>query len=421
MKAIHKTLLAAGIALSPMVNAAELTAWVIDGSAEQPFFKQAEEVFNQRYASDNLSIDIVPIPGYNDALQSAYLSDDLPDIIMVDGPNMASMVWAGQLEPLDDLIAPEVLADMLQPIKDQGTYSPDGKMYLAGPSDSSVVLWGNRAYLEKANVRIPTSIEDAWTPAEFEAALAALAKLDEVRWPLDLKRNYDGEWFTYGFAPFIQSAGADLINRETWRATGTLNSPEAVAALQTVQNWGTNGWLVPASAGDNAFFGAKSAALSWVGNWMWQAHTQGLGDDLVILPAPRLGAELATPNGGWGWAVPAGADNQDDIAKFLNFVLSAEQIAIWSEHTGYIPGRESALKLSSLYGEDGQGTIFAQQAKSTAVVRPVHPAYPVISGEFTQAIKTVLDGGDIKSALDRAASRIDMDIEDNMGYPPFGQ
>ena len=49
-----------------------------------------------------------------------------------------------------------------------------------------------------------------------------------------------------------------------------------------------NGWIVPATAGDNRFYGDKTAALAWVGNWMWRAHKTGLGNDLVLIPAPKL-------------------------------------------------------------------------------------------------------------------------------------
>ncbi len=419
MKAGTTLTLASALALAPLAQSTAITAWVIDGAAERPFFNQAEDHFNERYADQGISVNIVPIPGYNDAIQSAYRSNDLPDIIMVDGPNMASMAWGGQLRPLDDLVDDSILDDMLQPIIDQGTYGPDGSLYVLGPYDSSVVLWGNRAYLEEAGVRIPESIDDAWTYDEFEEALAALAEVDGVRWPLDLKRNYDGEWFAYGFAPFVQSVGADLINRETWQADGTVNSPAAIESLQRLQSWAENGWIVPASAGDNSFFGSKTSALSWVGNWMWPSHREGLGDDLVVIPAPQFGERAVSPNGGWAWAVPSSATETDAISKFLNFVLSTEQVARYGEYTGYVPSRHSSLELVPEFASGGELEIMAQQASEIARVRPVHPAYPVISNSFGQAIQAILDGADVEQALNRAARRIDEDIEDNMGYPPF--
>lgn len=419
MKLGSNIILASAFALAPLAQATSLTAWVIDGAAERPFFNQAQDNFNEQYADQGVSINIIPIPGYNDAIQSAYRSNDLPDIIMVDGPNMAAMVWGGQLRPLDDLVDSSVLDDMLQPIIDQGTYGPDGHIYALGPYDSSVVLWGNKFYLDAAGVRIPESIDDAWTYDEFEEALAALAEVEGVRWPLDLKRNYDGEWFSYGFAPFLQSVGGDLIDRETWVAEGTLNSADAIASLSRLQSFQQNGWIVPSSAGDNSFFGSKTSALSWVGNWMWPSHKEGLGDDLVVIPAPKFGAAAASPNGGWSWAVPSSATDAEAISLFLNFVLSTDQVAKYGEFTGYVPSRHSSLAQVSAFAPGGELEIMAQQAAEIAVVRPVHPAYPVISNSYGQAIQAILDGADVEQALTRAARRIDQDIEDNMGYPPF--
>ena len=101
----------------------------------------------------------------------------------------------------------------------------------------------------------------------------------------------------------IQSRGADIIDRKSWKAKGTLDSQAAIDGLTELQSWAKKGWIVPATAGDNRFYGDKSAALSWVGNWMWPAHKSGLGKDLVLIPAPKLGGKAVSPNGGWGWAV----------------------------------------------------------------------------------------------------------------------
>ena len=40
---------------------------------------------------------------------------------------------------------------------------------------------------------------------------------------------------------------------------------------------------------------------------------------------------------------------------------------------------------------------------------------------FSDAFEAVLNGADIKSELDKAAQKIDEDISDNGGYPPFGK
>jgi len=420
---MKKTLLAVaalGAFASHVSQALELKAWVIDGDSERPFFEQLEETFNAKYKDQDLQVDVVPIPGYNNAIQAAALSGDLPDIIMVDGPNMANYAWTGLIQPLDGLLDKAVIEDLLPSVKAQGIYSPDGKVYMVSPYDSSVVLWGNKKYLEKAGVRIPTGVDNAWSEQEFTEALAKLAALDEVQWPLDMKLNYDGEWFTYGFAPFIQSRGADIIDRSSWTAEGNVDSQAAIDALKMVQSWVQKGWVVPATAGDNRFYGDKSAALAWVGNWMWPAHKSGLGKDLVVIPAPRFGDKAVSPNGGWGWAVPSSAKHTKEVGLFLNYALSTGQVAEYANTTGYIPARQSSVPLSEIYHEGGVGATFVEQAQTIAMVRPIHPAYPVISTAFGKAVNNILQGADAKAELRKAARTIDEDIEDNAGYPPFG-
>lgn len=422
-----KTILPAVSAVCALVSAGalqaqDLTAWVIDGDAEKAYFQQLEEAFNASGAG--ATVDVVPIPGYNEAINAATLAGDLPDVIMLDGPNMASMAWAGTIQPIGPMLDQAIFDDLLPAIRAQGTYGPTGDFYFISPYDSSVLIWGNRAILEAAGISIPTTIEEAWTAEELGEILATLDAQEGIEWPLDLKLNYGaGEWMTYGFSPLIQSAGGDIIDRETWTADGTINSDANVAALQTLQDWVNAGYIVPASAGDNKFYGEKTAALSWVGNWMWGAHQEGLGDDLVLIPAPAFGeAGPVSPNGGWGWAVPASSSETDAISAFLNFAMSTEQVAKYADMTGYIPARASAVPLSERYGEGGEGEMFALQAACCAVVRPVHPAYPVITGAFSQAVVNILTGTpDVREELNEAAQTIDEDIEDNAGYPPFDQ
>ncbi|EGR3932588.1 extracellular solute-binding protein [Vibrio cholerae] len=421
MKIKSLPLLSALIAstLSPSIMAKEITAWVIDGESERPFFIQLEEQFNQQFKEQDISVEIKPVPGYNEAIQAAWMSQDMPDIIMIDGPNMANYVWSGMIKPIDRIIDNDIIANISQGVIAQGTYSPDNKLYMLSSGDSSVALWANKSHLAQAHVKIPQSVSEAWTYEEFTQILEKLSKVEGVKWPLDMKLNYGGEWNTYGFYPFVKSAGGDIINQETWRASGAINSDETVQAIESIAAWVEKGYVVPSSAGDNRFYGDKSASFSWVGNWMWRAHSESLGEDLVLIPAPKFGNENFAPNGGWGWAVPSTTNNDDEIATFLNFALSKEQVAKWSNITGYIPARADALPLTPLYAQEGAARILAEQAQKIAVVRPVHPAYPVISAEFGKALQNILNGADAKTALNRAARAIDDDIEDNMGYPPF--
>jgi len=405
-----------------MGSAAEpvtITVWFHSGKGEEREVLDAQvEDFNAM--QDEVVVDPVRLPegSYNEQVSAASLAGDLPDLLDFDGPNVYNYAWAGHLIPIDDYLTEEFKADLLPSIIDQGTYA--GKFYALGTFDSGLSIWGNKAYLEKAGIRIPEGIEDTWDFSEFETALEKLQALEEVEYAIDFKLNYgQGEWYTYGFSPFIQAWGADLIDRSDYQsADGVLNSKYAVGALRWFQTLFEKGYANPQPAGDDDFYGRKIAALSWVGHWMWQPHHEGLGDDLILLPAPQLGDKAATGTGSWCWGITSQSEHPDAAWKFLEYLMQPDQILRMTNANGAVPARISAFEQSELYSEDGPLRIFVEQLQSdVGVARPMTPAYPTITNAFAQAVQNIINGADVQSELDKAVQKIDQDIEDNQGYP----
>ncbi|MGO7428587.1 sugar ABC transporter substrate-binding protein, partial [Rhizobium ruizarguesonis] len=93
-------------------------------------------------------------------------------------------VWSGYLQAVKPLIDKDLLDDMTDSNIAQGTYPIDKDLYAIGLTDSSVVLYGNKKYLEAIGARIPKSVDDAWTREEFEGYLEKLSKLEGVKWPI---------------------------------------------------------------------------------------------------------------------------------------------------------------------------------------------------------------------------------------------
>ncbi len=369
---------------------------------------------------DEVVINAVQLPegSYNDQVNSAALAGDLPCLLDFDGPYLYNYAWAGYLQPLDDFVPADVKADFLPSIIDQGTYA--GNLYSLGTFDSGLAIWANKVYLEEAGVRIPTSVDDAWTMEEFMDALDAVMALDQVEYAIDFKLNYGaGEWQPYGFSPIVQSFGGDLIDRSDYQsADGVLNGPEAVAAMEWFQSLFEDGYANPAPAGDDDFFGSKIAAMSWVGHWMYGPHTEALGDDVVLLPMPILGDEAVTGMGSWNWGLTSSCENPEAAYQFLAYLIEPDQILRMTNANGAVPARKSAIAQSDLFGEGGILNIFVQQLEGgVAVPRPVTPAYPVISSAFDVAVRNIITGADVQAELDAAVAKIDQDIEDNNGYP----
>jgi len=93
-----------------------------------------------------------------------------------------------------------------------------------------------------------------------------------------------------------------------------------------------------------------------------------------------------------------------------------------TEANGAVPATRRAIARSPLYRPGGPLDLFVRQLDGGyAVPRPPTPAYPVITAEFQKAFDRVRSGDDVQAALQRAATVIDREIEDNQGYPLIGR
>ncbi|NQT60582.1 MAG: sugar ABC transporter substrate-binding protein [Bacteroidetes bacterium] len=396
-----------------------IEVWFHSGKGEEREVLNTQiDEFNSIQSEVVVKATMLPEGSYNEQVGAAALADDLPDLLDFDGPNVYNYAWSGHLIPMDSYISDDMKADLLPSILAQGEY--DGKIYALGTFDSGLAIWANKAYLEKAGVRIPTSVEDRWSFAEFNDALAKLQALPEVEYAIDFKMNYgQGEWYSYGFSPIVQGFGGDLIDRNGYTASeGVINGPEAVAAMEWFQSLFENGYATIEPAGDDDFYAKKITALSLVGHWMWQPHNSGLGEDLVLLPMPEIGKKAVTGMGSWCWGITSQSKNPDATWKFLEYIMQPSQTLFMSNGNGAVPARLSALERSSLFGAGGPLEIFTQQLNTgVALPRPITPAYPVITEVFAEAVQNIVTGADVKTELDRAAAAIDQDLEDNKGYP----
>jgi multiple sugar transport system substrate-binding protein len=396
-----------------------IDVWFHSGKGEERDVLDAQvEDFNAMQDEVIVNAILLPEGSYNDQVNAAALAGDLPCLLDFDGPYLYNYAWSGYLRTLDEFVSSELRNDFLPSIINQGTYG--GNLYSLGTFDSGLSIWANKEYLDEAGVRIPTGIDDPWDMDEFMDAMEKLQALPQTEYVIDFKLNYGaGEWQPYGFSPIVQSFGGDLIDRSDYQsADGVLNGSEGVAALEFFQGLFEDGYANPSPAGDDDFYGRKIAALSYVGHWMWGPHSEGLGDDLVLLPMPKFGDEAITGMGSWNWGITSSCENPESAWTFLEYLIEPEQIVRMTDANGAVPARNSAIAMSDLYSEGGPLNIFVQQLEGgVALERPVTPAYPVISSAFDEAIRNIIAGADVQTELDAAVEKIDQDISDNQGYP----
>jgi len=405
-----------GTAATASAEKTVVNVWRHSGKeAEQINIVEQIDAFNASHDDIEIAYEVIPEGEYNTQVAAAAMSGALPDVFMLDGPNMSNYAWSGYLLALDDYATEDLLSDLLPSIIAQGTYK--GNLYAIGSFDSGLAIFANKSMLEEIGARIPTSVEEAWTLDEFNQILEDLSKLEGVEYPLDLKFNYgQGEWYTYGFSPVVESFGGDLINRETLVAEGTFNGPESVAALEWFQSLAEKGYVNVAQVSDTDMEDGVSG-VTLVGHWEANIYKEAMGDNVVLVPMPKFGDKVVTGMGSWAWGISAATANPDAAWTVLSYFLSPENVAKTGKAVGAVPARISVLDTFEDYQPGGYLYIFREQLEGGyAVERPTTAAYPVITTQFAEAFQNIMKGSDVQEQLDKGAAIIDQDIADNDGY-----
>lgn len=395
-----------------------ISAWTHEDadSAEFAAIKTTADAFNRRQHAYRVELVSTLRRDHESWVRRAAASGTLPCLLDFDGPLLAAYAWPQYFQPIDRFVTAELLNDFLPTIVAQGRYQ--GKLYSLGQFDSGVGLWGNRRYLRAAGVRIPT-LNAPWDLAEFEQALARLAALKGLDYPISFS-FYNGrgsEFFTYAYSPILQGFGGDLIDRrDGGTAKGVLDGPQSVAAMKRIQRWINAGWTRTVDNGPKDFAEGK-AALSWNGHWAYGRAYKALGKDLILMPLPDFGHGIKTGTGSWAWAISTTCHEPDGAWTFLAELLKTNAIVRMTNINGAVPARLSALAQSPLYGARGPLRLIAQQLETGGVPRPSTPAYGTLSIAFRNAVEHIIAGGDVQSSLSRAADIVDRKIAAHRGYP----
>lgn len=400
-----------------------ITAWFHTGTpAEKRTLGQQVAAFNAAQRQVRVRLTDIPEDKYASQVRSAAATGDLPDVLDFDGPYLYNYAFSGKLKPLDSCITPRLRSDLLPSILEQGTYS--GRLWGIGTIDSGLGLYVRPSILRQVGAAIPRGVSQAWTASQFTRILYRLHRAG-YRQPLDMEMNAAGpggnpEWFTYGFAPIVWSAGGDLINRSTYRtARGVLNSPASVRALTIMQSWFRAG-LVNPNRGGTAFIHGQ-APISWVGHWMYNSYRQAFPNDLAIVPLPRFGPRPASALGSWQWGITSTATDGDAAWRFLSYLLQPAQVLQMTRADGAVPATRSAIRGSPNFAPGGPEQLYVQQLEDgVARPRPQTPAYPAITAAFSAAILKIAQGQRPRQALDTAVRQIDRNLAGNRYYQAPG-
>jgi multiple sugar transport system substrate-binding protein len=323
------------------------------------------------------------------------VSGQLPDIGMVDSPDMASYVSLGVFEDITDELNAWGQLDKFYPGPLSSTKDANGRIYGLPNNTNCLALACNMDMLNAAGLKKPVTWE------ELEAAAAKLTNPAEqiYGFAMSVIPNEEG---TFQLIPWIYAAGGSVAD---------LASPEAIRGIEFIANLAQNGYMskevVNWTQGDafNAFAAGKAAMVE-SGTWHVAQNVPDIKDfevEYTLLPKDK---QYASVIGGENFGVCSGTKHKALAVEFLQMISTAESGAYWAEQTGKLPIRSDSAQMRDIWTKDKYLSVFTE-GMQYAVARGPHPEWPSISKViYTSGQAAVLGQKSARDSMTEGAAAI---------------
>ncbi|WP_144710457.1 sugar ABC transporter substrate-binding protein [Curtobacterium pusillum] len=318
-------------------------------------------------------------------------SRTLPDVLMLDNPDVQQIAASGALSNLGDY-GLDASGDV-PGVKAANSYK--GDLYGLQPVTNSIALYYNKKLLAAAGVQPPKT----WD--ELKAAAKKLTSGSTYGFAMSNINTYEGTW---QFLPFFWSNGGDEKDIAT---------PEAAQALQLVDDLQSDGSMSKSSinwaqADVNNQFLAGKAAMMINGPWQLPALNAKKGLEFDSVPIPtRTGAATVAPLGGEAFTVPQTGDKDKMklAGKFVGCLNTDKMQKVIAGVTGNVP---TNLEVGAAWAKDHQQVSSFVTTVKTARARTgeLGPDWPKAATKIYTAVQLALTGkADPEAALQQAQSQ----------------
>ena len=355
---------------------------VLDYYNDSPDREIYGELLNTCGAELGITVNREVVPG--SALMSKVLqqgaSRTLPDLLMLDNPELQQIASTGALVPLSKFgitgegFQSQVIA--------ASTY--DGELYGLQPITNTLALFYNADMLKEAGVTPPAT----W--AELRETAKALTTDGRYGFAFAAPANYEGTW---QFLPFMWTNGGDETD---------IASPETAEALQlwvdllndgsvsrSVLNW--------TQADVNDQFRQGNVAM--MVNGPWQIPLLNSDADLhygvAPIPTPEPGGTSVAPLGGETWAVPNTGNEAAEAmaAKMIECINSDKNQISLAVQRQTVPTKMSDAVQEEFVKQAPQMKTFSEMVKTArARTAKLGNDWPKAATEIYTAVQLALTG-----------------------------
>jgi ABC-type glycerol-3-phosphate transport system substrate-binding protein len=377
--------------------------------------------FEKAYPDIHISVEQVPFGNFYAKTSVLADSSNPPDLYTVDQPTISNLAVAKAILPLNSYLSTSYVDSLTSAARADLSY--DGKIYSPGAIDTSLALYYNATMLDKLGIHPPTSLAHTWTWPQALKVMEACQQgpaSDPTVWGLSPSDEGNGTpGFDYYSVLFLRSEGNPKapvgspsyntywgIASNGSTVNGYINTPGAMAGAEFYQSMFEGKTRVtPLSGNPNAFIDGTACFEEEASNFIdsiVQAHVKFKWG---VTPLPYLTSPIVH-SGSLTIAIGAKTTHVAQALDFVKFLATNSQQEQMLPQDGYLPVVGSLYKtipeLSS-YPWD----IFVDQLRAYGEPRPKTPHYVQFSTLFTNTMRDIADGVNVKTALASFVAQMD--------------
>ena len=401
---------------SQVEPASEITWWSNHPGQSQAVEEQLIAAFEAE--NPDITVNLVTAGANYDEVaqrfQAASQTDEKPDLVI------ASDVWwfryhlNDQIMPLDDVFDYlEADADDFQPGL-YGDYEYDGRHWAAPYARSTPLFYYNKTMWQAAG--LPDHGPETWEQLQ-EWSTALRAQVPEGGSPFGL--SLGTSWSAWWFENMLWGQGGQYSDE----FDVTLDSDEAVAGGAFLRDLFHGDGAIATVSADDAMTdfasGLIASTIGSTGSLKGALDAASFEVGTAYLPDGPAGG--GTPTGGTGLAISSSSTPEEQLAAamFLAFLTDTENTATFSQATGYMPVRTSAVESDTMEAVYEQFPQFrtavdqlADKARAQDYIRVFVPGADALLTDALEQI--VLEGTDPATAFASVTPQIETAYRENV-------